>query len=464
MVFGQAERYELGKRLQRFELSWEKASPEQREQSMRPMQTAVQSFFQLNLKQAGAKLDEAYQVVGGNSESPSLPKGLLAMSTEVGPVWADANLQEVVVRLRPFYDSSDSLPENGQLLVELIDGQGNVLQQWSIASREALNEQKFSWEKVWEGDGRLRLYWVEGEKKTLWVERGISRSNQAQERLDKVDQAIGKGMKGIAEGESPTLHATGKYLVRLLRSMIKDRPQETDYPADRWLAWCERDLRLEQESIAALRKMAIDEDMWLSLAREDKSVPVRLRAPEVSDKKWPVLFVFHGAGGSENMFFETYGAGRTIELAIEQGYLVVSPQQGILGLALDCQQMLDALEELFPIDRQNVLLLGHSMGAGQVIRQALAHPDLFKAAVAVGGGSAVSKAESLRGIPWLVTAGQFDFGRGGAEALAKSLEKVDAQVRYIEVPKVEHMVIVQASLDEIFAFFNSVVVYHPRDL
>ncbi len=32
----------------------------------------------------------------------------------------------------------------------------------------------------------------------------------------------------------------------------------------------------------------------------------------------------HGAGGSENMFFETYGAGRLVDLAVERGWGVIS--------------------------------------------------------------------------------------------------------------------------------------------
>ena len=49
-----------------------------------------------------------------------------------------------------------------------------------------------------------------------------------------------------------------------------------------------------------------------------------------------------------------------------------------------------------------------------------------------------------------------DFGRSGAASLARSLEKSSVPVIYREYKNVEHMVIVQAALDDVFSFFDDV--------
>ncbi|MFN9789279.1 MAG: hypothetical protein ACK54R_06060, partial [Pirellulaceae bacterium] len=52
MLHGQSPRYELGKRLQRFERQWQTADAEARIASVRPIEEAVQLFFSLNLPAA----------------------------------------------------------------------------------------------------------------------------------------------------------------------------------------------------------------------------------------------------------------------------------------------------------------------------------------------------------------------------------------------------------------------------
>jgi pimeloyl-ACP methyl ester carboxylesterase len=169
-----------------------------------------------------------------------------------------------------------------------------------------------------------------------------------------------------------------------------------------------------------------------------------------------VLFLHHGAGGSENMFFDTCGAGRAASLGIERDWLVVAPRQGLFGLGLDIDRMLDILAESFEIDRRRVYLVGHSMGAAQVARQVGLHPERVAAAVALGGGGAAPGGERATSIPWFVAAGEADFGRPGAAALAKRLEATGALVEYRDYADVEHMVIVQAALDDVFRFLDGV--------
>ncbi|MFN5534525.1 MAG: alpha/beta fold hydrolase, partial [Planctomyces sp.] len=170
----------------------------------------------------------------------------------------------------------------------------------------------------------------------------------------------------------------------------------------------------------------------------------------------PVLFVFHGAGGSENMFFETYGAGRTISEATRRGWLVVAPGQALLGLSLSVSDMLDNLEHFANIDRSQVMLLGHSMGAAQVMRQMQQDPACAQAAAALGGGGRLTTAAAatLKPVRWYVAAGTEDFGRAGAMQLHRSLSAAGVTSEYHDFPNVEHLVIVQAAINDVFRFFD----------
>ena len=154
------------------------------------------------------------------------------------------------------------------------------------------------------------------------------------------------------------------------------------------------------------------------------------------------------------MFFETYGAGRLVELAEKRGWLVVAPRQGLFGLGMDVSQILQVLSNHFEIDRDRVFLIGHSMGAGQVVSQCERHGDLIAKAVAIGGGRTPRDVEHLKHPQWLVSAGERDFGRRVGAGLARRLHELGATVDYIEVADVEHMVIVQASLDRVFRFYD----------
>ncbi len=130
------------------------------------------------------------------------------------------------------------------------------------------------------------------------------------------------------------------------------------------------------------------------------------------------------------------------------------PRHPLLGMPLNYRQMIEALSPFVPIDKDRVYLVGHSMGAAEVVRQVALDPKAPQAAVAIGGGGSARDLAPVRATPWLVAAGELDFGRGGAKSLAEKLKNFGGQAEYREYPKVEHMVIVQAALNDVFAFLD----------
>jgi predicted esterase len=258
---------------------------------------------------------------------------------------------------------------------------------------------------------------------------------------------------------------TVKQYVQTIKSQIDQRELETDFPAAQLLQLGEQLVADPSQASELWRKQG-KESVWLTLSHNRRSLPVRVRIPEkdrthpdaspadaVAERR-PILFAFHGAGGSENMFFETYGAGRLVELAAARGFIVVAPRHPLLGMPLNYRQMIDVLDRFFPIDHERVFLLGHSMGAGEVVRQVSLHSTPPRAAIALGGGGSAKNTPAVAATSWLVAAGELDFGRSGAKSLVKQLERVGSRVDYREYPNVEHMVIVQAALDDAFSFID----------
>ncbi|MCA8965518.1 MAG: dienelactone hydrolase family protein, partial [Planctomycetes bacterium] len=165
-----------------------------------------------------------------------------------------------------------------------------------------------------------------------------------------------------------------------------------------------------------------------------------------------LVIAVHGAGGSENLFFDGYGDGEVVRQAAQRGWLVAAPRVGFGQL--DCAALADALADRFPIDRSRVLLVGHSMGAMQVIGNAMRTPASWAAVAALGGGGQVRASDALKKLPLFVGVGSRDFALGQARALDRSLRAAGATSTLREYAGVEHLAIVQLALDDVFGFFE----------
>lgn len=452
----QTPRAELGRRLQRFELAWQAADAATRAKAVEPMSAAVRSFFALDLASAASHLDQAWYAVRQEGPPDEREQYLLGHELQVGPLVTEAANDELRIAMAPAYPLAGR--EEGRLPVKLavLDGGGAA---WADTERplaDLLAGVNWTPGDLPEGDLVLvATCMVEGSPVEI-ARRGIARLPRFRERVAAGPEGGGKS-EAAADGEhapiDPTVAATLESLSELLQAIAEGRPQETDYPAARLLACAERLASQPEGAIAAEARTG---DVWLTLAVGRGRVPVRLRAPADAEGPLPVLVLLHGAGGSENMFFETCGAGRAVTLGLDRGWLVVAPRQGIFGLAGGIEGIVEALAAEFPIDRERVFLVGHSMGAMQAARQVSQTPEAVAAAAALGGGGAVPTGEAALQVPWFVAAGEHDFGRRGAEALAQGITAAGGRVISRTFADVEHMVIVQAALDDVFAFLDDV--------
>ena len=447
-------RAELGKRLRRFEIAWQEADAPRRAAAVEPMTAAVRSFFTLQLQAAASHLDGAWFTVRSGEAPDPTERAAIATAVTATPVLADTTAETLAVTFATFYETEQDAAGGApaRLRLSIVDGAGETRAQRQGDWAETGGTIQWQTGPLPAGDLTLVVEWLSGPQPIEIARIGLSRVERLRERLD----ALAAAANTWPEATPPTVRATVAALLPLFNSLADGRGQETDFPAARLLRFVEGLRAGAPLQADTIREAARSGDLWLTLSTGRGEVPVRLRAPADATGPLPVLFLHHGAGGSENMFFDTCGAGRAAALGIERGWLVVAPRQGLFGLALDVEEMLELLGDSFEIDSSRVFLVGHSMGAGQVAKQVGLHPETVAAAVALGGGAAAPAGEKAKQVPWLVAAGAADFGRPGAAALAKRLEAGGAAVDFREYPDVEHMVIVQAALDDVFRFLDSV--------
>ena len=446
----QADRYELGLRLRAFErtlAACEDAA--RRDAAMLELDRAVQAFFRLDtakVAQAVARAHEALDAAPRSTEqrfAASLALALEARLLDAGAATVAFELRSVFKVLADGADEDEDedevqAPRDLTLLVALPD---------TAPQRFALDGLPFagglSLRGMAPGDHTLRWSIVRGTDVLIEREQGLSIAADLDARLTKL-----RGQSIEPESiEASTLPS----LVRLLDGMRRKRPEETVLRGAHLLA--------EAEALVAARGPFYGGDragdFLLRVPTANGTETIRLFVPPDLDGKRPLVIAVHGAGGSENLFFDGYGDGEVVRQAAARGWLVAAPRCGIGQL--DGAALADALAARFPIAKDRVLLVGHSMGAMQVIGNASGTPARWAAVAALGGGGSVRASDALAKLPFFVGVGSRDFALGQARGLDRALRKAGATSTLREYPGVEHLAIVQLALPDVFAFFDAVL-------
>lgn len=446
-------RYELGKRVQRYELLWETSSPEVRAASTATMERAVQEFFSFNLSGAAKSLDAAW--LSMQKEPSEFQRNAASLSVSAPPLM-DANQAKLELYLKSIYPASDADWLNSaslELALSPVSGPNVTTRQTktvdlsSLASAASQLPLLIEWEldKREAGEFELTATLIQNGLRAPIVGTRVSVLTDRQPRIQVVTDWLDNN-KRTAKTSSL---CTARFLGKQLQLADRGKGSECDLPLDSWLS--------EFESLAFSRpekRPASPSGRWQVLTDGKAEQVVRMHVPVTIPDKPTLIFAFHGAGGSENMFFETYGAGRLIELAKARNWFVVCPRQPLTGLSLSAAAMLPMIETELGVSFDRVFFVGHSMGAAQAIEQLSKSQDRITAVAAIGGGGNPKRTEALEKFPCYVAAGERDFGKEGAKRLAYSLKVFGGQVKYSEFPDVEHLTIVQACLDELFLFLE----------
>lgn len=466
----QNPRLELGRRLERFENAWETASSAQRVASVPFLKTAVRSFFTLQLTEAGRQLDQAWLAVRDEEASNGLTNAMIGSQLLVSPLCSEAGDSPLKVRLTSFYPTDIKPSPAAVANLKLARSTGEALAETQLTIPQLVKGATWNLEQLPEGDHILSVIIRSGNSAFVLPSMTVSRIKGLNRRLEQLKDAAvtlkTATRSTTAQASDATVASTLRDETRLIENVIKGLPQEADFPLLYRLQSSEAMLANHSEQTGFANQWSGANEVWLTLANGIRSVPTRIHLPKKTNKPVPVLFVFHGAGGSENMFFETYGAGRVVDEAAQRGWIVISPRQGLFGLSLDINEMLDALEAFVPLDRKRIMLLGHSMGASQVIKQVRKNPALPAAAIALGGGGRMPSSDAKRSqqVAWYVGAGDQDFGIAAAKQLHQSLKTSKIENRFKIYANVEHLVVVQAAIDDAFEFLDEVLAKLPNSV
>ena len=443
--FGQVERYELGRRLKRFEAEWEKVTdPAARKRALAIIPKASTQFLSLNLPEAARTVDDAYWALKSAEPPAAGVRWLesLCLVPEKRAVEADARTVRVTVR--PLYPVPGGPPADATA--------------WLAGPRGARVEVPLDkLPAAVEVPTRRQLAGPRG-RKPFDPPRGTPFDGYVllDARLGDrpaAECAVRVSFLGplppTPAGGPPLEAATAAEYRRQLAALRADAVPETDLPA---VEWADRLRRLGEPFFTPDRAG----DWSVSVPADTGATACRLFVPPglSTDKPVPLVVALHGAGGSENMFFESYGAGHIVTECRQRGWLLLAPRCGFFGPP-PVADLVQKLRERYPIDPKRVFLVGHSMGAGQAVELFQKHPDAFAAVAVLGGGGRVRHKDAFTNRPVFVGMGTADFALRSGKALVKALSDAGAKhVTAKEYPGLEHLLIVREALPDVFRMFD----------
>jgi predicted esterase len=449
----QTDRYELGLRVRASEAAWDAyPAAEARRRAVPKVQGAVMGFFSGQFASVGKALDEARFAL--RSERPPEPAEIWAASLSLFPETRllDTSVASLSCTLRAFYATTE-IPPQATLELRLMPLRDTTAPP-ALIFRQPIAalplEAKLALRNVAEGDYMLQMRVRVGAKVMAQQERTLSFAMRLKSRLEAL-QAIPISMED-------THQATLASLTKLLTALADRRTFETDYPAARLLQEAEAVAEATRTGKRYYGAKRVGQ-FWLTLAHEKRATPVRLLAPRAVEEgqPLPLVIALHGAGGSENLFFDGYGRGKIVGLCAQRGWLLVAPRaQGGLG-AVPLPDLIEAVNRLYPVDRKRVFLIGHSMGAMQAWNAVQRQPELFAGIAALSGGGFLKPSDALKKLPFFLGVGAQDFSLAMARQAQAELKKAEVTTLvYREYPECEHLFAVQVALPDVFAFLDKI--------
>lgn len=200
--------------------------------------------------------------------------------------------------------------------------------------------------------------------------------------------------------------------------------------------------------------------------RQHKSLPYRIYVPEKakSGQNVPLILFLHGAGerGTDNQSHLRVAVQPFLNAQPEVSEaIIIAPHldptrrwvETDWGLgsydsdikdhsALDeVMEILDLIEEKYPVDTDRVYIAGESMGGFGTWNLLMRYPDVFAAGIPICGGADPSKAPALKDMPIWTFHGDADTGVpiSGTQQMVSALKNAGStQIRFTTYPGKDH--------------------------
>lgn len=455
----QEARFEVGVRLGPFDRAWNAASPEAKEAALPLVEGAVRAFFSLSLSEVGRQLDLARHRLDGKQWSARWFDAL-TVQPESRVLQPGQSLGLVFGKL---YSSRERVGAEAQVLVSA----RHVERGWHRATllkverALALAADGRPTEVPWRlqaGDWNLTLRLIhEGKVARQWNDV-ISVSRDAAQRVAALRSMSAQITVRNDQTSWPDLyHATARSLLNRCEQVVEGYVPELSFAVvaglDRAESLLQRAARFSQGNAEAL-SLGVGEQWWVIPDGKKTSV-LRMWIPERVDEETVLVVGVHGLGGTENLFFESYGAGRIVELCRERNWICVATRQPLLG-GMPIDRVVSLLRRFLPFDERGVMIVGHSKGVSESLAGVRNAPETFAGAAFIGGGAMGAPKSGTKTRFW-VGAGAKDFGLRPARALHRRLQSSGAVSQWLEIPRTEHHTAVTDALPHVFEFFDEIL-------
>lgn len=385
-----ATRFDLGERLKQFDAAWLTTKDRaKREAAVKEVSSAVTSFFSGRFGAASQALDKATEALNGKRDPGR------AVTLRVAPAVVEPAAEATVEATWAYDGGAPVTVSIGGKEIRLDPGQKGSLE---VEAGKAEGMQTFE-ARVGESTRKLSLSVVKDFERRL---EALEKSK------DRVARDLAAGLRDSRTGGETTLAIAD---ILALGEAI-----EAGKTARKGV----REVRYAKQGSTVLRA----------------AFPKALTDPPT------VVVALHGAGGSENLFFEGYGGGLAVEEAIRRGWVFLSPRATSSATA----DSLAWLKEVWGVEPKRVFVMGHSMGGGL----ALGTGSLKPTGLALFAPAAGAVPESLAKTPIFLAVGKQEMSMLLANA-GRMREKV---TEFKEYAPCEHLMIVADAVPDAYRFLE----------
>lgn len=392
------------------------------------------------------------------------------------------------VALNPLFNLSRSLKQPYVIQVSLVDGRGRAARpahRAEVAEFKPL-EYAFDTKKLRDGEYEVVYELLTGAgAKVAETRRPVTLDRRLDQRLARLGQNLARAPRNAGNARVRAALESAEYLHQVMTRARREytaAPRLLAHPFAATIAGIEdvsryagdpfelkSDLPLAERLVAAALAgrdpfEGLTGDLRLAYRSDvDQSLqPYRVYVPKRPARR--LLVTLHGVSGDENTYFGPFTGGLLEKLAVERGFVVASPNGrgptgGYVGASRkDVYDVRERAVALFGIDDRQVFLTGHSMGAMGAWQIAFEKPELWAAVAPVAGAMTVNRRMLERNPEMPVFLAQGGRDRLTIPSVARNVAAFARETlrtfEYREYPEADHFGIGEASLADIFDFFD----------
>ena len=284
-----------------------------------------------------------------------------------------------------------------------------------------------------------------------------------------------KTLEAAAATATPAVRADVLFPGDYIKNVNRGRIELADFNVGAEVARAETILAESKGGKDPFKGKTGDFERHYVLEGANEIMPYRVYVPKAyaASKATPLVIALHGLGGNEDGFFDNYQQ-LPPKLSEEHGFLLAAPlgfrRDGFYGSNLmsgdaasrrrselsekDVLEVLRLMKTAYNVDESRIYLIGHSMGAIGTWALGAKYPQMWAALVAFSGTGSPALAESMKGIPQFIVHGDADntVNVSGSRNMVAALNKLRANVTYVEVAGGSHTDVVVPNLGKAFDF------------